>query len=194
MAEDTNTTTPPGAVPYARRKLKQQFYTGGDVFLNTAINRVADALVAIVTAEGPISIDVAKQRVVEAWSTRRGRKINEYLDEVIAYARRNKQLNVKGDFLWPLGMVVPPLRIHTNGNDIRTILEIPPEEIELAVRECIKSAVGISQDDLIREICRLFGLKAIAETATHIEQTINQLVANNTLIMNSEKITKGSNF
>lgn len=191
-----NHNAPPGAIPYERRRLRRQSSTrgGGEAILNTSVNRIADAFVSIVNAEGPISKDVAKQRVVEAWETRKGKRINDYLDNAIAYAKRNKYLEVKGNFLWPLGMTTPPLRIHIDGTDTRAIFEISPEEISLAVRECIKGAVGITYDDLIREVCRLFGLKVTTETTTHIGKIINSLVSNNILIINSDKITKGNNF
>ena len=189
-----NHNAPPGAIPYERRKLRRQISTGGDAILNTPVSRIADALVAIVNAEGPISIDVAKQRVIEAWGTRKGKRIDDYLDTAIAFAQRNKYLVIKGNFLWPLGMSTPPLRIRANGADSRTILEIPPEEISLAIRECIKSAIGITYDDLIREICRLFGLKVTNETSINIGKNINLLVSNNILILNNNKITKGNKF
>lgn len=185
---------PPGAIPYARRRLQRQYTTGGDAILNTSINRIADAFVAIVNAEGPISKDVAKQRVVEAWATRKGKRISDYLDTAIAYAKRSGHLAVKGNFLWPAGMDTPPLRIHTNGHEIRAILEIPPEEIELAIHECVQSAVGITFDDLIRETCKLFGLNATTENTIQVSKIIKTLVSNGALISRNEKITKGKNF
>lgn len=195
---DVNTsadgTIPPGAVPYKRRKLQTQLQKGGDAILNTPVNRLADALVAIVNGEGPISKEVAKQRVVEAWATRKGKRISDYLDMTISFANRNKQLVVKGDFLWPVGMTTPPLRIHTNGQDVRVISEIPPEEIILAIRECINGAVGITLDDLIRETCKLFGLKATADTTFHITRIVEYLSSKDIIIIKNEKITKGSYF
>ena len=189
-----NHITPPGAVPYERRMLRKQVSTGGDAILNTPVNRIADALVAIVNAEGPISIDVAKQRVVEAWATRKGKRISDYLDSAIAFAKRNKYLEVKGYFLWPVGMTTPPLRIHTNGHDMRSVLVIPPEEIEIAIRECVKSAIGITLDDLIRETCRLFGLNATTENTAQVSKIIETLVLNSALVSRNNKLTKGKNF
>lgn len=189
-----NHNAPLGAIPYARRRLQRQGTTGRDAILNTSVNRIADAFVAIVNAEGPISKDVAKQRVVEAWGTRKGKRISDYLDTAIAYAKRSRQLAIKGNFLWPAGMDTPPLRIHTNGHEIRAILEIPPEEIELAIRECVKSAVGITFDDLIRETCKLFGLNATTENTMQISKIINTLASNEILVSRNDKLTKGKNF
>jgi hypothetical protein len=152
------------------------------------------AFVAIVNAEGPISKDVAKQRVLHAWATRKGKRINDYLDEAIAHADRNRNLLVKGNFLWPVGMTVPPLRIHVDGQDPRPIVDIPPEEIELAIRECVNSAVGITVDDLVRETCRLFGLKATTDAALNIERIIESLILIDVLGVRNDKLIKGKNF
>lgn len=54
---------------------------------------------------------------------------------------------MKGDFLWPNGMVTPPLRIHISGKPLRSLDEIPPEEIEIAIVECTQNALGILSDD-----------------------------------------------
>jgi len=187
-------STPPGAIPYMRRRLQKQLHTGGDAILNTPISRIASAFVAIVDAEGPISREVAKQRVVEAWATRKGKRISDYLDSAISYANQNRYLTVKGNFLWPKGMSIPPLRFHTNGQEIRAINDIPPEEIMLAIHECVNGAVGIALDDLVRETCRLFGLKAIAEATIHIDRIVKYLVEKNVLSLKDEKVTKGRKF
>jgi very-short-patch-repair endonuclease/KaiC/GvpD/RAD55 family RecA-like ATPase len=187
-------TSPPGAVPYKRRRLQRQLHTGGDAILHTAINRIASAFVAIVDAEGPISRGVAKQRVVEAWATRKGKRISDYLDLAIAFASRNGYFTVKGNFLWPKGMILPPLRVHTSGLKTRAIQDIPPEEIVLAIRACVSGAVGITLDDLIRETCRLFGLKATVETTMHIERIIKLLVSNEILVLKNNKASKGNRF
>jgi very-short-patch-repair endonuclease len=194
LENQNSSNVPPDAIPYIRRRFQKQRITGGDALLNTSVNRIADAFVAIVKGEGPISKEVAKDRVAEAWATRKGKRISDYLDSAIAYAKRNGYLVVKGDFLWPPGMTKPPLRIHVDGHDIRAILEIPPEEIVLAIRECITSAVGISKGDLIHEICRLFGLKGTNETTTHIGKIIDYLLSKNTLYIKGDKLIKGDNF
>lgn len=167
---------PPGAIPYEPRRLQRQRYTGGDALLNTPTSRVADAFKAIVDVEGPISIDVAKNRVVDAWGTRKGSRIDSYLDRAINYAYYNSKIRIAGNFLWPIEKRVPHLRIHLPGSPVRPITDISPEEIMLALFECVKGAVGITADDLIRETCKLFGLKATQENAHHIERHINHMV------------------
>ncbi len=187
-------TAPPGAIPYRRRRLKRQFSAGGDAILVTPINKIADAFVAIVNAEGPISRNAAKHRVIEAWATRKGKRINDYLDQAISFASYHKYLVVRGDFLWPVNMTTPQLRIFVTGGDLRPILDIPPEEVVLAIRECIKVAVGITIDDLIREVGKLFGLNATEENAVHIGRIIYSLISNDALSLKNNKVAVGKNF
>ncbi len=183
--------SPNGSIPYLKRKLQRQHPTGGNSLLNTSISRVISAFKAIVDAEGPISVDVAKYRVLEAWAARKGSRINSFLDSVINQARYQKILVQRGKFLWPIGMQVPPFRIHIQSQEIRSIEEIPPEEITIAVLECVKCAVGILSEDLIRETCRLFGLNVTRENAIFIQNIVNGLVNNKLLTSEDDKIIMG---
>jgi hypothetical protein len=86
-----------------------------------------------------------------------------------------------------------PLRIHGTGNGTRPIREIPPEEAARAITECVGSAVGISQDDLVREVCRLFGLKVTTDNTYAISYYIQYLIAKKHLSEKNGKITRTSN-
>ena len=155
---------------------------------------LADAFAKVVQVEGPIATEVAKHRVAEAWQTRRGTRINSHFDKAIRLAGLQKKLVIRPGFLWPLGMTTAPLRIPTNGKDARPIREIPPEETAIAVQECVNSAVGIERDDLIREVCKLFGLKATDDNSFVIDGVIDKLVSNQMLISRNGKILRGKVF
>jgi len=181
---------PPRAVPYKQRRLQKQRYTGGDALLNAPINRLADAFKAIVDAEGPISINSAKNRVVDAWSTRKGSRIDYYLDRAISYAKNSNLITVKGTFLWPAKLKDPPLRIHIPGEPIRPINDIDPEEIMMALIACVEGAIGISKDDLTREACKLFGLNATQDNAIQVEKIIDHMIKIKVFKNNEGKISK----
>jgi hypothetical protein len=146
----------------------------------------------VVEVEGPIAKDAAKRRLTEAWQTRMGTRISSHLDAAIKLAERQKMLVIRRNFLWPIGMTKVPLRIPTNAKDTRPIREIPPEETVLAIQECVMSAVGIEQDDLVREVCRLFGLKATDDNIYVVNYFINYLISNNSLISKNGKIALGN--
>lgn len=186
---NNQTNGPLRASPYKQHKLQRQPQVGGDALLSTSINRVSDAFKAIIESEGPLSIRVAKDRVVEAWGTRKGSRIETHLDYAISHGKTEKKFFIKGDFLWPNGMSVPPLRTHVSGKPPRSLNEIPPEEIMVAVIECIKSALGILSEDLIRETLRLFGLNASNENSYYAMDIINRLVLLKIIKIENDKVS-----
>lgn len=165
---------------------------GKHPFHEVSLYTLADAFASVVEVEGPISTETAKRRVAEAWQTRIGSRISSHLDDAIRLAEQQKKLVIKKSFLWPVGMSKVLLRIPVNRKDTRPIREIPPEEIVLAIQECVMGAVGIEQEDLIREVCRLFGLKATDDNFFVVHHYVNYLVTNNYLLSKNGKITRGS--
>ena len=89
---------------------------------------------------------------------------------------------------------MPPLRIHKTGQQLRSVDDIAPEEIMMAVRECVKSALGITYDDLVRETLKLFGLHTIQDNSIHVGEIIDQMITQYKLKSEKEKITKGKKF
>ena len=165
--------------------------TGGQSILQVELSTLADAFAKVVEIEGPIATESAKRRIVEAWQTRVGTRINSYLDDAIRLAERQKKLIIRKSFLWPAGMTQVPLRIPTNGKDTRPIREIPPEETILAIQECVTGAVGIERGDLVREVCKLFGLKATDDNTFVVNYFVDYLVSNDFLVSKNGKILHG---
>ncbi len=162
--------------------------------MNNSLGNLAKVFSMIVNAEGPISIETAKRRVLSAWDTRKGNRIDDYLDQAIASAGHQNMLTIKEKFLWPMGMDTPPLRIHVTGEKLRDIDEIAPEETMVAVRTCVQHALGIFHEDLIRETLKLFGLTATRENSVFLRKMISQMVSQNVLNLENGKISKGNNF
>lgn len=189
-----NGTMPPGAILYKPRKLPLQRLKGADELLHTPISLLTGILKVLVDAEGPISVQTAKYRVIEAWETRKGSRIDEYLNRVIDIARRQNVIAVKGDFLWPINMQTPPLRMHTPGQPVRDLEEIAPEEIGVAIKACVQSALGIFVEDLVRETLKLFGLIATSDHSALIKSQLDQMVSQDILKLENNKISKGRNF
>ena len=117
-----------------------------------------------------------------------GKRISGELDRVIMSAVINRLVTERRDFLWPNGMTVPPLRIYNKGGSKREIEEIPPEEIGLAILECVRNSIGISEDGVTREVARLFGLRAGKNTVRPIKQVINHLIRYKALAVKGNKL------
>ena len=81
----------------------------------------------------------------------------------------------RGEFLWPRTKKVPLIRVPKNGDERRTIDQICPEEIALAVDLCLRSALSLTSDDLIRETARLFKLNASENNSNVIHHIIGRM-------------------
>jgi len=155
------------------------------------LSALADAFAKVVEDEGPIATESAKRRIAEAWQTRIGTRINSHLEDAIRLAEQQKRLVIRESFLWPVGMTKVPLRIPTNRKHIRPIREIPPEETILAIHECVTGAVGIERGDLVREVCKLFGLKATDDNTFVVNYFVDYLVRKDLLVSKNGKILRG---
>lgn len=142
--------------------------------------------------EGPIHKDVVKRRIADLFHVRMGNLISQKLDSAIFAAKTQNGVKAKGDFLWPENLEYATLRVYDGGDVKRQIEHIPPQEIIYAVIECVKNSMSISEDDLIRETARLFGLKATRKVSAEIRWIIRSLVSSNNLIRKSERILMGA--
>lgn len=142
----------------------------------------------MVDKEGPIHINVVKRRIVESFDLRMGDRISKKLDSAILIARMKNYVNIDGDFLEPQNTNGVTLRIYKGGASKRSIEEISSKELMLAVHECVQNAISISEDDLVKETSRLFGLRATKNVSAKIEAVIKSMLLKKCLKQKSGKI------
>ena len=114
----------------------------------------------LVKEEGPIHFDYAVQRLAALWGLkRRGPRIVQAVREALNLLLLNRQVIVKGNFLWPPARQDVPVRVPVHGvpESKRTLEHIPPEEIENAMKLIAQYALGISAESLIIETAKVFG-------------------------------------
>ena len=179
---------PPNAQIYRKGNLRKTYVGGAKGFHDIPIHNIAYRFVTIVDSEGPIHRDVAKRRVAQAFGVRQGKKVDEKLELGISIAKRNGKIVVKNPFLWPLGLTDVPLRVHHEGHPERKIDEIPPQEIDSGIVECVKNSLSIERDDLIKETAKLFGLKSTKAVSRIIGNRITQLLRTKRLTVSANKI------
>src|SRR5258707_2665479 len=136
--------SPPAAVPFRRFQPGTLLERPGENLLDASLSDIVDAFQAIANAEGPVSLNKAKSLLLEAWKARRTKQHEERLDSAIQHGQQQKAFAINDKFLWPLGMKIAPLRVHLAGEPARPLKDIAPQEIEVAVRECVKGAVTIA--------------------------------------------------
>ena len=131
--------------------------------------QIAGYLVDVVRIEGPIHRDEASKRIMSAAGLKSaGKKIRTALDAGTDFAVEHGHVAARGDFLWPADLDTPPVRDRTGlkGN-LRKVPYLPPEEIETALIEVIRSALTISPEEAASSAFELMGFKRM--TAPHKE-------------------------
>jgi very-short-patch-repair endonuclease len=166
---------PKGVIYYVPAQLPSWFYSAHGLYYADT-SRVANLVKAIVDAEGPIHTDWVRTRIMQAGGNRRiGRRVGSRVSNGILYGVQNKLYVQRGNFLWPVPIRHPMIRVPKNGDERRSIDMICPEEIALAVDLCLRSALSLTPDDLIRETARLFTLKASNNNSQSIQQVLYQM-------------------
>ncbi len=153
---------------------------------------LARALVAIVQVEGPIHIEDAGRRILEAEGVgRMGSRIRDAIDAAARLAVRQGEIEQRNGFLWPPGMETPPVR-DRSGQDgtTRRIDLIAPEEIAAAILQIVRESYGINHDDIAQHVGRLLGFQRVtANIRDHIEPVIERLIADESLAENAGFLT-----
>ena len=140
--------------PYKRAKVT----AFGDDLGQAAPAMLAADVARVVKLEGPVHVDEVFDRIMDAWGvTRAGRRISAVLTQAIELAAQAKQIDQRGDFLWPIGLDKPIVRTPDEGDEPRPIEHIAPEEIAEAALVCVSEARSLSPDDLARETAQLLG-------------------------------------
>ena len=136
------------------------------------------AVQEIVDVEGPVHIDVVRQRLRDAWNIGQiGSRIRARLDSAV----RASGVHRDGDFLFTLDRLDPRVRTPVEGCR-RAVQEIPGAELELALVNLVRDARRISQDDATVHVARLYGWNRRGPDITRRFATIiAQLVADGRL-------------
>ena len=177
---------------YRKVNYQRTHLHGAEVFHNTSTWRISEAIKNLVDKEGPIHKDIAKKRIADLFQVRIGSRISQQLDSAIFNARNKNYVKMEGNFLWPPNMKYATLRVYKGGKGKRSIEEISPQEIALAVIECVQNSISISENDLIKEAARLFGLRATEKVSIDIKRVIQSLLSTGNLIPKNNKIMLGS--
>lgn len=122
----------------------------------------ADAVAAIVEAEGPIHRELLERRLVDNSNVeRRGPKIKETIETAITNALRRGSIEGDGQFYYPPNQPEVPVR-RRNG-DAANIEWIPEAEIETAVERILENQYGTARADLVSQTATVLGFERTGE-------------------------------
>jgi very-short-patch-repair endonuclease len=121
----------------------------------------ATRITNLVMQEGPMHIDVIAARLSRAFGLQRvGARMAAAVYEAIRAAEHEGGVRRKGPFVWPATIKeLGTVRVPQPGvvESERTVDEIPPEEIDLAVMRVVETAVQLTDSDLRVAVARVFG-------------------------------------
>ena len=131
----------------------------------------------IVAAESPMHTDLLNERIREAWNIGRvGHRIREAIDTAIKRAKTPE----RGGFLYNADTETQVRYPANNVN--RTIHQIAPEELQLAILLYVTDSKGIGREHLITNLARLYGWSRNgANITTRIQDEIDALVRQGSL-------------
>lgn len=130
------------------------------------------AIGTVVAAEGPIEIGLTISRVAEAHGiTRRGSRVMGAGELAVAHAAGRGLIEEREAFLWRPGQAIGTVRRPDPADPTtrRSIDEVAPEEISLAITR-LREASGRQDDDsLITQVARILGFD---RTGTQIQSVL----------------------
>jgi len=159
-----------------------------------ALQALKRTLSQIIDVEGPVHKDVAATRLARAWDLDRvGERMMNAVKSAWRSLSREKLLRIQGEFLWPPAESFQIVVRQPNSEDVqsrRSIEEIPPEEIALAMRNLVRDSLSIERDKLLLLIARLFGFE---RAGNHIQKilanTFDDLVETGQLILLEDRVS-----
>ncbi len=150
-------------------------------------------LAELVQTEGPVHFDYAVQRLAEAWGVKQVTpQITHAVKEALNNLLREQKVVIKGSFLWPPELKQTPIRVPIQGipESKRKPEYIAPEEVESAMQIVAQYALGISEDSLISETAKVFGLNHSGQDSKAVfSEILKRLVRDRKLVCKDDVVT-----
>jgi hypothetical protein len=149
-------------------------------------------LAELIQNEGPVHFDYAVERLAAAWGIKQATpKISHAVKEALNNLIREQKVVIKGSFLWPTGLKETPIRVPMQGvpESKRKPDYIAPEEVESAMTTVAQYALGISDDSLIAETAKVFGINHSGEEAKEVfSEVLKRLVRERKLVCKDDGV------
>ena len=149
-------------------------------------------LAELIQNEGPIHFDYAAERLAATWGIKQVTpKIAHAVKEALNNLIREQKVVIKGSFLWPTGLKETPIRVPIQGlpESKRKAEYIAPEEVEAAMTIVAQYALGISDDSLIAETAKVFGINRSGEEAKEVfSEVLKRLVRERKLVRKDDGV------
>jgi len=155
------------------------------------LRSVADDIVTILNAQGPLHRDALIDPLTIAWGYQRlSKRVREIVDRAIIYAQSRAMVRVAhaAQFVYPMDAEPIKVRVPRPGTMPRPTEEISPEEMVAAIQLSLKEAGGSATvSDLVRLVVTMYGhqragsrvILPVQTALAQMEQTHSIQVENN---------------
>ncbi|MGA2386108.1 MAG: DUF3320 domain-containing protein [Candidatus Bathyarchaeia archaeon] len=146
----------------------------------------------LVQNEGPVHFDYAVERLAQAWGIKQVTpQITQAVKEALRDLLREPKVVLKGSFLWPPTLKETPIRVPVQGMpETRRKAEwIAPEEVEAAMVLVARYSLSISEDSLIAETAKVFGLNHSSDVKEVFSEIFKRLVRDRKLVLKDDVVT-----
>jgi hypothetical protein len=150
-------------------------------------------LLEIIQNEGPVHFDYAVERLADAWGVKRVTpKVSHAVQEALNTLIRDQKVVMKGSFLWPPMLKDVQIRVPVEGvpETKRALEYIAPEEVEAAMKLIAQYALGISDESLIAETAKVFGLNhSTDKSKEYFNEILKRLIRERKLAIKDNVVT-----
>ena len=125
---------------------------------DTKIRRICEAVIG---TEAPVSTDVLIKKVISAFDITR---VTEKAENRIRETLSELPVTEIDGFIWQNDVMPDSFAVYrtpAEGDEKRSMDEIPPQEIANAVNEIIKEQISMTREDLVRVTASVFGYNRI---------------------------------
>jgi hypothetical protein len=149
-------------------------------------------LAELIANEGPVHFDYAAERLAATWGIKTVTpKISHAVRDALNNLIREQKVDLRGSFLWPRGLKETPIRVPMAGvpESKRKPQYIAPEEVEAAMTKVAQYALGISDESLIAETARVFGVNHGGDEAKVVfSEVLKRLVRERKLVLRDDGV------
>lgn len=163
---------PPQIVPLYQSYQGEAQGSPEDFYVSSS-HELSAFLGEIVACEGPVHQAEVIRQLPGMWGIRRaGSRVSQKIEEAITHCLEKGLFSRKGDFLWPNGMSLAPVRQRVNDQD-RKIELVCREEIGQAILMALELQFGMNRQDLVIEAARLLGF---SNTGSRVAEAIESAI------------------
>lgn len=146
----------------------------------------------IIETEAPISKSLLFKKILVLWNvSRAGNRLNIYLNEQLDQLSDILITEAHQTFLWNNHISPKTLDYYRDNAEInRSIEDIAPEEIAIAMLEIMEDNLSMDKNDLLRMTARKFNfMKLGRQIELVISQTLNALIQNEQLKIKEDRVS-----